>query len=150
MKVFVGCDHAGFETKKEILDILEQLDCVYEDVGFFEFKLDDDYPMITKKVCARVLSEKNSFGILICGSGVGVCIAANKINLIRAVLGFDTYSSKMARLDEDANVLTLRSREFDHSKYYEIIKVFLETDFIGESRHRRRINEIEVIEKENK
>lgn len=143
MIIYVASDHAGFDAKKEVLDVLEQLNCVYEDLGPNNSQDSVDYPDYAAKVCEKVLSEENSFGILICGSGTGMQIAANKFRGIRAAFSFDEYSAKMARQDNDANVLTLRAREFDHSKYYGIVKSFLETDFSGESRHQRRIDKLE-------
>lgn len=143
MKIFIASDHAGFDAKKEILDILEQLNCTFEDLGPNNSRDSVDYPDYASKVCDKVLSVENSFGILICGSGTGMQIAANKYKGIRAAFSYDEYSAKMSRFDNDANVLTLRGREFDHSKYYGIIKTFLETSFSGESRHQRRINKLE-------
>ena len=144
MRVCVASDHAGFDAKCEVLDILEQLNCVYEDFGPDNSQVSVDYPDYASKVCERVLGEgAGSFGILICGSGTGMQIAANKFKGIRAVFCFDEYSAKMARRDNDCNVLTLRAREFDHSSYYGIVKTFLETEFSGESRHKRRIDKLE-------
>lgn len=149
MKVYIGCDHAGFEAKSEVIDILEQMQISFEDLGAHKFDETDDYPLIAQKVCDRVLDEKNVFGILICGSGAGVAMASNKKKGIRAVQGLDIYEAKMARADEDSNVLCLRAREFDHSNYYGIIKAFLETEFSKEKRHIRRIRELEDYDYEN-
>ena len=148
MRVFIGCDHAGFSAKDEVIDILEQLQASYEDLGAYEFDENDDYPIIAKKVSKKVVETKDSMGILICGSGTGMSIASNKVNGIRAVVGFDSYEAKLARSDENANILCLRSREFDHSKYYGIIKAFLETNFSNEKRHIRRMNQLEGIQDE--
>jgi ribose 5-phosphate isomerase B len=143
MKVYLGSDHAGFEAKKEIKDILEQLSCVYEDLGTDSKDNSVDYPDIAKLACNALLNSQNSIGILVCGSGTGMQIAANKIKGIRAAFCYDTYSAKMARADNNCNILTLRSREFDHNKYYEIIRAFLNTNFSGEDRHQRRIHKLE-------
>lgn len=145
IKVFLGCDHGGFDAKKEVIEILESLNCTYEDLGAHSYEEGDDYPIITKKVCQKVLEEKskNAFGVLICGSGVGVAMAANRIKGIRAVQGYDSFVAKYSRLDEDANVITLRSREFDHLKFNEILRAFLETNFSDETRHKRRIGMLE-------
>ena len=149
MKIYLGCDHAGFSAKDEVIDILEQLNYNYEDLGAFELDEGDDYPIIAKKVSHKVIENENSYGILLCGTGTGMAIAANKVNGIRAVQGLDEYEAKRARTDENANVLTLRSREFDHKRYYGIIKGFFETQFSNEKRHIRRIHQLETIEKEN-
>ncbi len=143
MKVYLGSDHAGFDAKKEIKDILEQLDCDYEDLGTENSEHSVDYPDIAKSVCLATLKSPNSIAILVCGSGTGMQIAANKFKGIRAAFCYDTYSAKMARSDNDCNVLTLRAREFNHSNYYEIIRTFLETNFSNEERHKIRINKLE-------
>ncbi len=141
-KVFIGSDHAGFQAKREIKEALESLNCIYEDLGP-DNEDSVDYPIYAKKVANKVLENEDSLGILICGSGTGMQIAANKVKGIRAAFCYDEYSAKMARHDNDTNILTLRSREFDHSKYYNIIRMFLETNFSEESRHKKRIEELE-------
>ena len=142
MKVFIASDHAGFKAKEEIKEVLESLACMYEDLGPHN-EDSVDYPDYAKKVAKKVLENEDSFGILICGSGTGMQIAANKVRGIRASFAYDMYSAKMARYDNNANILTLRSREFDHSKYYEIVRTFLETNFSEETRHTRRVNKLE-------
>lgn len=146
MKVFIGSDHAGFDAKKEIKEVLESIDCEYFDLGPDNSEDSVDYPDYAKAVCEKVLSNENSFGILICGSGTGMQIAANKIKGIRAAFCYDKYSAKMARVDNNANVLTLRSREFDHNQYYNIVRTFLQTQFSEEIRHKRRIEKLSEIE----
>lgn len=148
MKVYIASDHAGFNAKKEVLEILEHIQCFFEDLGPYDDN-SVDYPLFAKKVCEKVKQDKNSFGILICGSGTGMQIAANKFKGIRAAFAFDKYSAQMARCDNDANILTLRDRNFNHNNYFEIIKTFLETDFSGEQRHIRRIHELEMFENDN-
>lgn len=137
-KVIIGSDHAGFEAKKEIIGILKKMEVDYEDMGTYS-KKSVDYPVIAKKVCEKVLSE-DGFGILICGSGEGMHIAANRIKGIRADFVYDEYSAIMSRHDNDANVMTLRSREFDHGLYERLVRLFLETEFSGAMRHKRRID----------
>lgn len=146
VKIYIASDHAGFDAKEEIKNILEEEGCVYDDLGPYTGKNSVDYPIYAKKVCEKVICDEGSFGVLICGSGTGMQIAANKINGIRAAFAYDSYSAEMARKDNDANVLTLRSREFDHLKYAEIIKIFLKTKFSGEERHKKRIEEIFKLE----
>jgi len=146
MKIYIGSDHAGFSAKEEIKSILEKISISYVDIGPSSDKR-VDYPDFAKKVCDKVLKDKESFGILICGSGTGMQIAANKIKGIRAAFCYDEYSAKMTKNDNNANVLTLRSREFDHKKYKKIIQTFLETKFSGEERHKKRIEKILSLER---
>lgn len=145
-KVYIGNDHAGVDGKKLIISILKKLKVDYEDLGSNDRKAPDDYPDFAKKVAKKVASDnakgKDSFGILLCGTGSGMVMAANKVKGIRAAFSYDEYSSKMARLDNDANVLCLRNREFDLRRYNKIIKTFLKTEFSGIERHKRRVKKI--------
>ena len=149
--IIVGCDHAGFEAKQEVFEALERLECHYEDIGVFS-KESTHYPKIAKKVCREILKQNNSyqnFGILICGSGTGMAIAANRFKGIRAALCYDTYSATMARVDNNCNILCLRAREFDTSKYLEIIKAFISSHPSEEKRHIRRVELLdEIVEEE--
>jgi len=155
-KIFIGSDHAGFETKEYIIKLLEKelgKKIILEDCGTYSNE-SVDYSDYAKIVCKKVLNNNKSnnnnyYGILICGSGTGMQIAANKINGIRAVFSYDKYSAIMGRKDNNANVLTLRAREFPKSKYKKIIINFLETKFSNFSRHKRRIEKLKKIEKEN-
>ena len=144
MKIAIGCDHAGLDAKQEVFDVLESIACEYVDIGTFSQE-SCDYPKIARKVCLNVLESEVDFGILICGSGTGMSIAANRFEGIRAVLCYDEYSAKMSRIDNNCNVLCLRAREFDLSKYYVIIKTFLETHFSEEIRHQKRIDLLDKI-----
>lgn len=145
-KIYLASDHAGFEAKKKIKNIVKKLGYEFEDLGPFDDK-SVDYPEFAKKVSEKVVVDKNSFGILICGSGIGMQIAANKFKGIRAAFCYDLYSAKMARYDNNANVLTLRARKFPSFKYKKIIETFLKTEFSGEERHKRRIEQISNLEK---
>lgn len=148
MKIYLASDHAGFTAKEEIKTILSKKNITFEDLGPNNEK-SVDYPDFAQKVAEKIQEYEESeeiFGILICGSGTGMQIAANKFLGIRAAFCYDTYSSEMARRDNDANILTLRAREFDHSKYEKIIKTFLNTKFSGEERHIKRIEKIFDIE----
>lgn len=147
MKVFIGSDHAGVEAKSHIKHLLRKHRIEFEDMGCFS-KDSVDYPHIAKNVCFSLLDyqhrkSKDAVGILLCGSGTGMQIAANKIPGIRAVFAFDSYGARMSRIDNDANVLTLRAREFNWDNYEEIVLSFLQTAFSNEERHLRRIASIE-------
>jgi len=146
MKIIIGSDHAGYKVKEKIKKFLGKHDIDYEDVGTDSEK-DVDYPDYAKKAAKKVAQSKNILGILICGTGTGMTIAANKIKGIRAVAAYDEYSAKMSRNDNDANVLGLRGRNFPYTKIEKIIKVWLSIPFSGKKRHIRRISKIKRIEK---
>lgn len=146
MKIVIGADHAGFEAKERLKKFLDAKKIPYEDVGTYS-EQSVDYPDYAVKVAEKVAGDKNSRGILVCGAGVGMVIAANKVNGIRAVAAYDTYTAKMSRLHNDTNVLGLRGREFPYEKTESIVKTWLETPFSGEERHKRRIAKIADIEK---
>lgn len=143
-KIYLGSDHAGFKAKEEIKKILKNKNIDFEDIGTFNEE-SVDYPDYAKEVALKTV-KSHSLGILICGSGTGMQIAANKIKGARAAFCFDEYSAKMAREDNDANILTLRAREFDHKKYEEIILTFLKTNFSNKPRHKNRIKKITHME----
>lgn len=143
-KIYIASDHAGFQAKEKVKKILTKLNYEYEDLGPNTDERSVDYPLFAAKV-AKAVIKNNSKGILICGSGTGMQIAANKIKGIRAAFSYDTYSAKMAREDNDANVLTLRGRKFNSLKYKSIVKAFLETKFSGEERHQRRIEQLKNL-----
>ncbi len=147
--VVIGSDHAGIDTKEFIKNLLDQHKITYEDVGSFDPNSSDDYPVFAKKACDIVM-KKGIKGILVCGSGTGMAIAANKVNGIRASFSFDEYSARMARHDNDANVLTLRGREFPTSEIKIIVETWLSTPFSGIERHKHRIEEVHQIEEEQK
>ena len=142
--IIIGSDHAGFKAKKEVLEVLETFKFEYEDIGVFNEK-SIHYPHIAKKVCKGILSKKFTFGILICGTGTGMAIAANRFEGIRAALCYDTYSATMARVDNNCNVLCLRGREFDTSKYKDIIKAFFDSHPSEKDRHKRRVELLDEI-----
>lgn len=105
MKIFIGCDPAGLDYKKEIIELLKSSE---HDVMDIQDNSDmQDYPDVAKQICTSVLEENNSKGILICGTGMGMCLAANKIKGIRATLCHDNYSAQKSRSSNDANILTL-------------------------------------------
>lgn len=143
MNIFIASDHAGASAKAEVLKVLETMECVYQDLGPFSQDNPVDYPLYARAVAKEVLTTPHSFGILLCGSGTGMAIAANKVRGIRAALCYDEYSAMMARYDNDANILCLRSREFNHDLYPQIIKAFLLTEFSQLERHKRRISKLE-------
>ncbi len=146
MKVIIASDHAGFKLKEKIKHYLERKKIEYRDLG--TNSLDSvDYPDFAIKVAEEVVEDKNSRGILVCGTGTGMTIAANKVKGIRAVAAYDSYSAKMSRVDNDSNVLGLRGRFFPFERIKKIINVWLNTPFSGKSRHRQRIKKIADYER---
>jgi ribose 5-phosphate isomerase B len=147
MKVIIGSDHAGFKVKEKLKKFLAARKILCEDVGTYSEE-SVDYPDYAAKVARKVARNKNRRGILVCGAGIGMVIAANKVRGIRAVAAYDAYSAKMSRLHNDTNVLGLRGRNFSYEKTKRIVGVWLETPFSGEKRHKRRIAKISSMEKE--
>ena len=141
-KIAIGSDHGGFELKNIIKDFLIANNYEVEDFGIFE-KKPVNYPEIARLVSTSVANRESNKGILICGSGLGMAIAANKIKGIRAVTCSETYSAKMSRLHNDANVLTMGQRVIGEDVALEIVKIWLETEFEG-GRHQVRVDMIEA------
>jgi len=147
VKIYLGSDHAGFNLKKRIVVLLKKKGIEYEDLGGFDRNKSDDYPDYAFKVAKKVAKDKNSKGILICGGGTGMAIAANKVKGIRAVVAYDDYSAKSSREDNNTNVLCLRGRKFPIKKSERIVSIWLKTKFSGISRHERRIKKIDNFRK---
>ena len=144
--IYLGADHAGYGLKEEIKRFLKQQKLPFEDLGSYDPKSSDDYPDFAAKVSEMVVKNKAK-GILICGTGTGMVIAANKHKGIRAALAYDTFTAKMARHDNDSNILCLNGWKYDLRKAKTIVKTWLEARFSGEPRHRRRIGKIKKLEK---
>lgn len=146
--IIIGSDHSGIELKKRIIKYFEKNNIVYFDVTDFENQDGDDYPDIAKIICTEVLNNENNFGIAICGTGVGISIACNKIKGIRAAVCTDEYMAEMSRKDNDANVLCLgarlKSSESDDN-ITTIVNSFINNSCLGD-RHKRRRDKIEELE----
>ncbi|MBI4148827.1 ribose 5-phosphate isomerase B [Candidatus Woesearchaeota archaeon] len=138
--IYLGADHAGFALKEELKKYLAKISPEeVVDVGSFDPHSTDDYPDYAKLVARQVQKSRKNKGILICGTGTGMVIAANKFKGIRAVCAYDAYTAKMSRLHNDANILCLRGRKFSTAKQKRVLKLWLSTSFSGHARHRRRI-----------
>jgi len=138
-KIFISSDHAGFKLKKNIiLKFSKKLKII--DLGP-ESNYSVDYPDFAKKLSKKVASNKDSFGILICGSGMGMSITANKNKNIRAALCYNIKNTKLSRLHNNANIITLGERLIKKNKAFNLIRVFLSTKFEG-GRHLRRVKKI--------
>ena len=139
-KIFISSDHAGFNLKEEIKIYLEKKKLKYQDLGP-NSNTRVDYPDYAHKVARKVKVNKNNIGILVCGSGTGMNIAANKHKNIRAAQCFNLKSTKLSRLHNDANIITLGSRLISKKNALKFVSVFLNTKFSG-GRHLRRIKRI--------
>ncbi|MBI5229468.1 ribose 5-phosphate isomerase B [Candidatus Micrarchaeota archaeon] len=149
MKVALGSDHAGFGLKEELKKRLaKRLEAEFLDFGAFG-SAQADYPDHGFPAAQAVASGSCAFGILVCGSGIGMSIVANKVKGIRAALCLDTESARLAREHNDANVLVLVGRKTSAELAEEIALVFLQTPFSGEERHARRISKIKKFEDEH-
>jgi ribose 5-phosphate isomerase B len=140
MKVALGGDHAGFEYKKEIIAKLEADGVQVKDFGPFSLE-SCDYPDFVHPVAEAVENDDVDFGIIICGSGNGVAMTANKHQGIRAALAWDTEIAELARTHNDANIVSIPARYVSLEKAVEISDIFLKTDFEG-GRHQRRVDKI--------
>ena len=138
----LGCDHGGYELKQEIIKYLEEKGIPYKDFGCDSTK-SVDYPIYARKVGRAIQNGECDKGILICGTGIGISIAANKMKGIRAALCTDCFSAEATRLHNDANILALGGRVVGPGLAVKIVDTFLNTEFSHEERHQRRIDLIE-------
>ena len=145
MKITIGSDHGGVELKDAVKKVLQEMKVEVEDVGTFGTAA-VDYPDIAEKVCSAVLSRQSERGIVICGTGIGISISANKIKGIRCALCNDVYSAKMSREHNNANVLALGGRVLGNGLAGEIVRTWIETEFSGDERHVKRIAKISALE----
>ena len=146
--IIIGADHAGFELKNVITEYFKEKNIVYTDVTDYDRNPDDDYTDVAIQVCRYVLEKEGNFGIAICGTGIGISVACNKVKGIIATPCFDEYTARMAKIDNNSNVLCLGGR-LEYSKNRErvinIVDTYINTPFGGE-RHLRRVNKIKDME----
>ena len=140
--IALGCDHGGYELKQEIIKYLEEHNLEYTDFGCDSLE-STDYPIYAKRVAIVVQSGDCDKGILICGTGIGISITANKFKGIRAALCSDCFSAEATRLHNNANILAMGARVVGEGLALDIVDTFLETEFSNDERHIRRINMIE-------
>jgi ribose 5-phosphate isomerase B len=145
MKIVIGSDHAGFQLKVAMGDVLRSLGQEVLDVGAFN-ENPSDYPDFAEAVGRAVLDGRAERGVLICGSGVGASVAANKLMGIRAAVCHDTYSAHQGVEHDDMNVLVLGSRIIGVKLAEDLVKAFLAAKFSNEDRHVRRLNKIKALE----
>lgn len=140
--IALGSDHGGFELKQEVIAYLEKQEIPYKDFGCYE-KSSCDYPVYARKVANAIVDEECDRGILICGTGIGISIAANKVKGIRAALCHDVFSAQATRKHNDANILAMGARVVGEGLALKIVDTFLNTEFSNEERHIERIHQIE-------
>ncbi|MDU4278048.1 MAG: ribose 5-phosphate isomerase B [Finegoldia magna] len=148
MKIAIAADHGGFELKDSMVEYIKSLGNEVVDLGTNSADY-VDYPDYAKKVCEEIQQGNSDLGILICGTGIGMSLAANKFEGIRAACVSDVYSAKMSRNHNNANVLCIGARVIGDEVAKLIIKTFLENEFEA-GRHQRRVDKIMAFEKENK
>ena len=143
--IALGSDHAGYELKQAIKKHLEERNIEYKDYGTYSEE-SVDYAVYAEKTARGVVDGECTLGILCCGTGVGISIAANKVRCIRACCCSDKFSAEMTRLHNDANMLCIGGRVLEVDKALEIVDIFLDTEFSNDERHIRRIAQITDLE----
>ena len=151
MKIYLGSDHRGYNLKEKVTQWLFEWKYSFEDMGADFYDPDDDYTLYAERVAVLVRDSdrEGRMGILLCGSGVGVGVTANKFDGVRASIGKNVDQVKAGRSDDDMNVLVLAADYTSDTEAKEMVKIFLETKFDYKSRHKRRLEEIAKIEENN-
>jgi ribose 5-phosphate isomerase B len=145
--LYIAADHAGYPLKEELKLFMEEMGVEFEDLGNEQLDPSDDYPDFAYRLAHHVLDNEDSKGILICGTGAGMCIAANKVDGIRAALVHDDFTARDAAEHLNANVICLGGRVTDFETGKKLVKMWLETEFSGDERHLRRFEKIQNIER---
>ena len=146
MKIVIGADHAGFELKEYIAQELRENGYEIVDVGAHEYDKDDDYPDFSEAVARAVAAGRGERGVLVCGSGVGACVTANKVKGIRACLCHDIYSATQGVEHDDMNVLCLGGQIVGRILAFKLVYGFLSAEYIGSGRYKRRVDKILALE----
>lgn len=144
--IYLGADHAGFSLKEKIKAHLERTRARYADLGAFAYDASDDYPDVAALVARKVAADRSSRGILVCGTGNGMAIAANKIKGIRAAVAWDSFSAKKAAQDDAANILALPGRDITEQLAIHAVAEYLSAPPSKAARHARRIGKIKKLE----
>ncbi len=147
MKIYVGADHNGFRLRRQLVDYLKRAGYSVHDDGDTRLDPDDDFPVFAARVVNDVLTskDKDARGILICGSGQGMCMAANRFPGIRACLGYDREAVRATRNDEDSNILCLPAHILEVDEARIIVETWLNTHFSGATRYKRRIKDLDEL-----
>jgi ribose 5-phosphate isomerase B len=149
MKIFLGADHRGFELKEKIARWLFDMEYACMDVGAMSLDINDDFTKYAGEVASLVAKNECSRGILLCGSGVGVEVVANKFDGIRASIGKDVFQVEAGRNDDNMNVLVIAADYTEEKEAKAMLIAFLETKFSGKAKYEKRLEEIEKIEENN-
>lgn len=144
MKIAIGCDHGGFELKEAVRSYLEERQIPYEDFGAYNTD-SVDYAPIAAKAARAVAAGQADFGVLVCSTGIGISMAANKVKGIRAALCTNEFCAEMTRRHNNANILCMGGKVIDKETAVKLVDIFLHTEFEG-GRHQRRIDQIAQIE----
>lgn len=147
MKIYIGADHNGFALKEKLEDFLKRSGHEVVDKGDVKLNPDDDFPQFAGRVASALLGDddRDAKGLLVCGSGQGMCMAANRFKGIRASLCWNLTEARSARNDDDANVLCLSARSLDDDKAQAIVTTWLNTPFAGAPRYRRRLQQLDEL-----
>lgn len=147
MKIYIGADHNGFELKEKLESLLKRSGHEVVDAGDVKRDPDDDFPQFAGRAVSQLLGDADheAKAILICGSGQGMCMAANRFKGIRASLCWNLTEARLARNDDDANVLCLSARSVDYEKAQAIVTTWLSTPFAGAPRYKRRIQQLDNL-----
>ena len=146
MRIAIGADHGGYPLNERVIQELSEQGHELMDLGTHDGSIPDDYPDYAKQIGEAVQSSAAEIGILICGSGVGASVAANKLRGVRAALCGDTYSAHQSREHDDCNVLCLGARVVGEELALDIVRAFVAAKFTGEDRHKRRLAKIKAME----
>ena len=150
MRVGIAADHGGFELKEQLKEELKTLGHEVVDFGAFEYAPQDDYPDLVVPLARAVAQGELDRGVAVCGSGVGACVAVNKVPGARGALITDPYSAHQGVEDDDMNIMCLGGRVTCYALAWELIQIFLKASFKGTDRFKRRLDKITAIEKQEK
>ncbi|MFA6519191.1 MAG: RpiB/LacA/LacB family sugar-phosphate isomerase [Candidatus Shapirobacteria bacterium] len=149
MKIFLGADHRGYELKEKIAKWLFEMEYPYQDLGANHLDPNDDFTKYAEDVASLVAKTDGARGVLLCGSGVGVDVLANKFDGIRSSIGKDVFQVEAGRNDDDMNILVIAADFTEEKEAKAMLIAFLETKFSGKARYERRLQEIKEIEANN-
>lgn len=149
MKIYIGADHRGYELKEKIAKWLFEMEYPYQDLGAYHLDPKDDFTKYAAEVASLVAKTENARGVLLCGSGVGADVTANKFDGVRASIGKDVFQIEAGRNDDDMNILVIAADYTEEKDAKAMLIAFLETNFSGKARYERRLEEIKKIEENN-